>query len=107
MDHLWDYEQAVPTDLPRSNLIASQAMLEHLVDPYKHMRECFGLLEPGGYLIVHSVMPGFHYHRYPIDCLRFYPDWFEAVAARAGAEVHSRMISTMSFIVYCYRSPAL
>lgn len=67
--------------------IMSQAMLEHLIDPYKHVCDCYGLLEPGGHLVIHTVMPGFHYHRYPVDCLRFYPDWFEEVATRLDAKV--------------------
>jgi len=27
-------------------------------------------------------MPGFFYHRHPVDTLRFYPDWFEEIASK-------------------------
>lgn len=87
MDFRWDFEENPPPSMGPVSCIMSQAMLEHLIDPYKHVCDCFGLLEPGGYLIIHTVMPGFHYHRYPVDCLRFYPDWFEEVATRLDAKV--------------------
>jgi len=86
MDFCWNFEEDPPLLEPVS-CIMSQAMLEHLINPYKHMCDCYGLLAPGGYLIIHTVMPGFHYHRYPVDCLRFYPDWFEEVAKRLDAQV--------------------
>jgi len=73
-------------------LIISQAILEHLINPYKHISDLHRLLEPGGHLIVHSVLPGYFYHRYPVDCLRFYPDWFEEAAARLGFHVVAKHI---------------
>lgn len=41
----------------------------------------------GGLIIIHSVMPGYTYHRYPIDTVRFFPDWFEVSAERLGLKV--------------------
>lgn len=106
MDFAWDYETSPPKDIPPVHLIASHAMLEHLLDPYRHLSDCFGLLAPGGHLAVHTVLPGFQYHRFPVDCLRFYPDWFEVAAQRLGAEVASRSVSTEGHLVYCLRKPA-
>lgn len=91
MDVEWNFEQDPPAIGP-FQCIVSQSMIEHLLDPYKHMRDCAALLAQGGYLVVHTVMPGFNYHRYPIDCLRFYPDWFEEVAKRIGFSVQDRYI---------------
>lgn len=105
MDFAWDYEQAPPAQIPRVRLIVSQAMLEHLLDPYRHVCDCFGLLDAGGHMLFHTVMPGFPYHRFPVDCLRFYPDWFETTAQRLGAEVASRSMSSDSHVVYCLRKP--
>lgn len=86
MDVQWDFEHDPPAIGP-FDCIVSQSMLEHLIDPYKHVRDCVMLLRPGGWLIIHTMMPGFNYHRYPVDCVRFYPDWFEEVAKRLGLEV--------------------
>jgi len=105
MDFAWNYEQAPPPQIPKVRLIVSQAMLEHLLDPYRHVRDCFSLLEPGGHLVFHTVMPGFQYHRFPVDCLRFYPDWFEATAQRLGAQVALRSLSRDGHVVYCLRKP--
>jgi hypothetical protein len=105
MDFAWNYEVAPPAEIPRVEIVASQAMLEHLVDPYRHVRDCYSLLKPGGHLIFHTVMPGFKYHRFPVDCVRFHPDWFEVAAERLGAEVALRSVSTEAHIVYCLRKP--
>jgi len=103
MDFSWNYEHAPPTDIPKVDLIASHAMIEHLINPYRHVMDCHDLLNPGGHMIFHTVIPGFQYHRYPIDCLRFFPDWFEEIAKRLGAEVVSRSLSTTAHIVYTLR----
>ncbi len=80
----------------RFYLIISQATLEHLIDPYKHLKDLVDLLDDDGRLVVHSVLPGFLYHRYPIDCFRFYPDWFEEVSKRLKLDVEDRQISVFN-----------
>lgn len=105
MDFRWNYENDPPAELPQVDLIASKAMLEHLLDPSKHVRDCWGLLKPGGHLLLTTVMPGFQYHRYPIDCLRFFPDWFEETAQRLGAEIVLRNLDKTTRILYIYRKP--
>jgi len=104
-DFTWDFEQD-PPDMGRFGLALSQAMLEHLIDPYKHMRDLAALLEPGGHIVVLTVLPGFNYHRYPVDCFRFFPDWFEEVAKRLSLEVVERFIWELR-IVYVLRKPAV
>ena len=47
MDVQWNFEKDPPTVGP-FHLIVSQSMIEHLIDPYKHMRDCAALLQPGG-----------------------------------------------------------
>lgn len=101
MDVQWNFEQDPPAIGP-FDCIVSQSMLEHLIDPYKHVRDCVALLRPGGHLILHTMMPGFNYHRYPVDCFRFYPDWFEEIAQRLGLQVHDKYIHN-SRITYKFR----
>lgn len=103
MDCHWNFEEP-PPELGQFDGIVSQAMLEHLIDPYRHMRDLANHLTPGGLLIVHSVTPGFDYHRYPVDCMRFYPDWFEEVGKRLGLVVTQRFIDR-GHITYMYRKP--
>lgn len=103
MDHCWDYADPPPAMDP-FDLIISQAMLEHLVDPYRHVADLAGLLEPEGHLILHTHPPGFPYHRHPVDCLRFYPDWFEETASRLGLSIAQRYIGNLR-ICYMLRKP--
>ena len=92
VDVAWDYERPPPAGLGGFSLILSQAMVEHLVDPFGHLRDLCSLLAEGGSLIVLTHTPGFPYHRHPIDCVRFFPDWFEATATRLGMDVTGRLV---------------
>lgn len=106
MDHLWDFEFPPPASFGsmKFSLIISQAMIEHLIDPFKHASDLVSLLDYGGILVIHSVLPGFFYHRVPIDCFRFYPDWFETMASRLGLVVLDKQISIFN-ITYKLQKP--
>jgi hypothetical protein len=86
-DFIWDFEKSLPDGLPKADLILSQAMLEHLLMPFEHLKDLNNLLEKDGHLILHTQLPGYSYHRYPIDSLRFYPDFFEEAAKRLNLKV--------------------
>lgn len=101
MDWEWNYEQSPPA-FGEFNCIVSQAMLEHLIDPYKHLSDLNNHLAPAGHLIVHSVTPGFNYHRYPVDCMRFFPDWFEEVGKRLKLVTVQKFIDK-GHITYMYQ----
>lgn len=104
VDFRWDFEDQIPENVWKYSLIISQAMIEHLVDPYKHMKDLSSMLEQWGYLIVHTVLPGFMYHRYPIDTMRFYPDWFEEIATekRCNLQIVQKYIREFH-IFYMYK----
>jgi len=100
VDYTWNFEED-PPKMGQFDLIISQSILEHLLNPYKHMHDLTSLLFPGGYLIVHSLIPGFWYHRYPIDANRFFPDWFEEIAKRLNLSiVKKRIRRTQIFYMY-------
>jgi SAM-dependent methyltransferase len=101
VDYKWDFEEDLPKIEKRIDLILSQAVLEHLLNPYKHLQDLTNLVKSKGHIIVHTVMPGFSYHRYPIDSVRFFPDWFEESANRLGLKViKKRMKDTHIFYMY-------
>lgn len=75
-----------------------------MLDPYRHLKDLAGLLAPGGSLIVYTVSPGFPYHRHPVDCMRFFPDWFEEAAKRLNLRVEESYIGE-DHIVYRFRNP--
>ena len=98
-DFDWDFENDYPENMPGNfDLIVSQAMFEHLIDPYKHFKDLANLLKRGGHLIVHTHIPGYTYHRYPIDAVRFFPDWFELTAKKNGLEVKRRFLRNFHII---------
>ncbi len=100
-DFKWDFEKEIPVIDTPCDLVVSQAILEHLLNPYKHVQDLSDLLADGGHLILHTVMPGFPYHRHPIDSVRFFPDWFEETAQRINLTViRKRIIDTHIFYMY-------
>ena len=93
-DYEWNFEKEPPS-MGKFDFIISQAMLEHLLNPYKHVSDLSCMLNSGGRLVLQTHIPGFKYHRYPIDCVRFYPDWFEETAKRLNLLVRDRYISEL------------
>ena len=103
-DYIWNFEENYPPSLEekRFDLIISQAILEHLINPYKHVLDLSRLLNKKGVLILHTVIPLFPYHRYPIDCFRFFPDWFEEIAKRFNLKILNKKIKG-THIFYMYQ----
>ena len=79
-----------PYDLPAENasfdLVISGQMLEHCAHFWRVGSEMERILKPGGlvFLIAPSSGP---IHRYPVDCYRFYPDAWQALADWSGLEL--------------------
>lgn len=102
VDYLWNFEEDFPVIETNVDLVVSQAIFEHLLDPYKHLHDLTKLVSRKGYIIIHTVMPGYSYHRYPIDTFRFFPDWFEEVANRFELEIIKKRIND-THIFYMYQ----
>ena len=100
-NYAWNFEENPPTIDVEIDLVVTQAILEHLLNPYKHLQDLCSLAMKNGYVLIHTVMPGFHYHRYPIDSVRFFPDWFEEMAKRLDLRiVKKRIRDTHIFYLY-------
>jgi hypothetical protein len=59
-------------------LISGQAF-EHIEFIWQSIREVERVLKPGGLCCIIAPSSGYE-HRYPVDCWRFYPDGFKALA---------------------------
>ncbi|MBI3343682.1 MAG: methyltransferase domain-containing protein [Gammaproteobacteria bacterium] len=68
-------------------LISGQAF-EHIEYFWLTMLEIARVLKPGGLCCIIAPAGG-HEHRYPVDCWRFYPDGFTALARFAHLELLS------------------
>jgi len=66
-------------------LISGQAF-EHIEFFWVTMLEVFRVLKPGGICCILAPAGGYE-HRYPVDCWRFYPDGFSAMARFAQLDV--------------------
>ena len=93
VDHTWDFNDPIPVDVPMADAIISLSMLEHILAPFNHVRDLVSRLTPGGHLMIYTCLPGFDYHRYPIDTLRFHMDWFEEVADKLELTLVRKRIS--------------
>jgi len=91
-DYKWNFENDPPQQMGKFDLIISQAILEHLLNPYKHLAALANLTITGGHLIIYGAKSGFPYHRFPIDACRFYPDWFEEMAQRLNLSIIKKHI---------------
>jgi len=60
--------------------VMSQALLEHVCRPSIAIENMLRMTEPGGVVILHTVNPGCGYHAFPIDCVRFFPDFWADLA---------------------------
>jgi 2-polyprenyl-3-methyl-5-hydroxy-6-metoxy-1,4-benzoquinol methylase len=92
VDYKWNFEEKHPAIENKIDLIVSQAIFEHLLNPYKHFQDLADIISHNGHIIIHTVMPSFPYHRFPIDALRFFPDWFEECAKRFALKIIRKRI---------------
>jgi SAM-dependent methyltransferase len=79
----------LPFDDGSVDLVMSGQMLEHCGQFWRVFNEVFRILKPEGlaFMIAPSSGP---VHRYPVDCYRFYPDSYQALAEWCGLRlVHS------------------
>lgn len=61
---------------PKYQVVLHQSLLEHVVDPVSVIRNLNDFLVPGGIQVIQTVNIYCSLHRYPIDALRFFPDFF-------------------------------
>lgn len=68
------------------DLFASGQAFEHIEHFWVTMFEVARVLKPGGITALIAPSSG-HEHRYPVDCWRFYPDGFSALARYVQCEI--------------------
>ncbi len=58
------------------DVVFSQALLEHVCRPSIVLENFARATKPGGIIVLHTHLPGRDFHQYPVDCVRFYKDFF-------------------------------
>lgn len=86
VDVLLSDPYALPFEDASIDLVVSGQAFEHIEFVWQTMAEISRILRPGGmvFLIAPSRGPE---HRFPVDCWRFYPDGFRALARWARLDV--------------------
>jgi hypothetical protein len=89
--HTYDLtsRDAVPVNLhQRFDLIVCQSLLEHVLDPVAVIENLLKLRSgPRSILAIQTCNSFMGLHRYPIDTLRFFPDFFLEFGSKNGLEV--------------------
>lgn len=75
------------------DVVVSGQMLEHCPHFWRVFEEIKRVLRPEGLAFVIAPSAG-HIHRYPVDCYRFHPDAYRAMADWSGLR-----------LVHCWRDP--
>lgn len=78
------YWREIPSD--SADVLVSGQVFEHIEFFWISMLEIVRVLKPGGICCIIAPAGG-HEHRYPVDCWRFYPDGFAALARFARLDV--------------------
>ncbi len=65
------------------DVVVSGQAFEHIEFPWVTISEIARVLKPNGLVALIAPSRG-HVHRYPLDCWRYYPDGFPALARFAG-----------------------
>jgi predicted O-methyltransferase YrrM len=83
VDVVMEDPYVIPLGNEEADLVLSGQMLEHCEHFWRIFTEIGRVLRPGGlaFIIAPSAGP---IHRYPVDCYRFYPDAYKALARWAG-----------------------
>lgn len=89
VDHVVSPGNPLPFSDGSFDVAVTSSTFEHDICFWESFVECLRVLRPGGFLYVNA--PSNHgFHRYPLDCWRFYPDAGIALVAwarRRGVEV--------------------
>ena len=83
VDVLLDDPYRLPLDDGSVDLVISGQMLEHCAQFWRVFAEIARVLKPSGKLFIIAPSDG-PIHRYPVDCYRFYPDAYAAMAEWSG-----------------------
>ena len=76
----------LPIDDASIDIVISGQMLEHCEFFWLTFTEMVRVLRPGGFIFLIAPSAGPE-HAYPVDCYRFYPDAYRALARHAGCRL--------------------
>ena len=88
VDIVIDDPYKIPLPDGYADIVVTSSCFEHSEFFWLAFLEIVRILKPGGYIYVNAPSNGM-YHKYPVDCWRFYPDSGNALAAWARRSGYS------------------
>ncbi|MEQ9813252.1 MAG: class I SAM-dependent methyltransferase [Azospirillaceae bacterium] len=85
VDIVLDDPYVLPASDGSVDLLVSAQAFEHIEFFWLTFKEMARVLRPGGWILLLAPSRGPE-HRYPVDCWRFYPDGYRALAKWGGLE---------------------
>lgn len=86
------------------DIIINHSVIEHVYDPFGAMKNMVNALKKGGYLITGTHPPGFQYHQFPRDYIRFVIDWwYDLPQFIGGIELVEFFQEGQSYVFSCYK----
>jgi SAM-dependent methyltransferase len=86
VDHVLEDPYRVPLADGSADIVVSGQMLEHAEFFWLSFQEMMRIVSPDGFVFLIAPSAG-GIHRYPVDCYRFYPDAYHALARHAGCDL--------------------
>ena len=83
--HVMPAPYELPFEDNSIDLVVSGQTFEHIKNPFRSAAELTRVLKPGHFMIIIAPSTGKPHDK--IDCWRFYPDSFKAIAEECGLEV--------------------
>jgi SAM-dependent methyltransferase len=96
VDVVVDNPYAYPFPDNSADIVMCGQMMEHCEYFWRAFSEMIRILKPGGYLFLIVPSQG-HVHRYPVDCYRFLPDSFPALARLEGCVLVDQWQNTAAY----------
>ena len=84
------------------DVVFAQALLEHVCRPCIVIENFCNMVKSGGYIILHTHNREMKYHAFPIDCCRFFKDYFVDLCKYLPVKV-SEYDEWNEHIAVCYR----
>jgi len=91
VDIVLDDPYKLPIDDNQADIVLCSSVMEHSELFWLSFLEMVRILKPGGLLYINTPSNG-NFHRYPVDCWRFYPDSGRALQKWAQLNNHNILL---------------
>ena len=98
----YELDLNIPIEIEKQyDSVFSQALIEHVCNPFMAIQNMASLCNTGGIIVIHTVSLRFGIHRFPVDCVRFLPDFWTEMCKYVDIElIDYQMFKQHVFVTY-------